>query len=164
MFTGDRETLVEMWHRGVQRPSPCVETRRNPSFCFSSRRCLGGRRGPSWLRNSFRARATLSSFFTETGELLLLCPGGRARGWQVGLYPLLEARPVPRDRKWSPALLPAPGCREAALQPLLRPDSASLTWTSPLVSGVTGLPCVFLKPVNLMDSIVHPRLRTRAQT
>ena len=164
MFTGVKETLVEMWHQGVQRPSPCVETRRNLSFCFSSRGCLGGRGGPSWLRNSFRARAALSSFFTEKGEQLSLRPGGRAGGWQVGLYPLLEARPVPGDRKRSSALLPAPGCREAALQPLLRPDSASLTWTSPLVSGVTGLPCVFLKPVNLMDSIAYPRLRTRAQT
>ena len=78
MFTGVKETLVEMWHQGVQRPSPCVETRRNLSFCFSSRGCLGGRGGPSWLQNSFRARATLSSFFTEKGELLSLRPGGRA--------------------------------------------------------------------------------------
>lgn len=66
---------------------------------------LTGGVGALLAAKQLRSQGHLSSFFTETGELLCVQEGGLAGGrWASAL--LLEARPVPRDRKRSPALLP----------------------------------------------------------
>lgn len=81
MFTGDRETLVEMWRQGVQKPALCVETRPNPSFCFSSRGCLGWE-GALLAAKQLPSQGHPLELLHRDGRAILLV--SRREGWGRG--------------------------------------------------------------------------------